>query len=114
MKIIITESQLYNLIPNEIKRRITNDDLIIIDRILRNNLSYFSFSYPFNEYIEMIIRDTLNEFVNEYKLNDINYDLDDWGDKESDVFNLWWGIIPFLEKRYHNELLGYYMKHMDN
>jgi hypothetical protein len=112
MKIIITESQLYNLIPNEIRRRITDKDLKKIDSILQNNIPYYQGSNV-DEFIDQAITDTMHEFVNEYKFDDIDYDSDNWGDQESDVFNLWWKLIPFLKKRYYGELAIYYQNKKD-
>jgi hypothetical protein len=113
MKIIITETQLYNLVPPAVRRRITDKDLKKIDSILQNNIPYYQGSNV-DEFIDQAITDTMHEFVSEYKLDDeVNYDLDDWGDKESSVFNLWWQLIPFLKKRYYGELAIYYQNKKD-
>jgi hypothetical protein len=110
MKIIITESQLYNLIPNELKRRLTDDDFKIIDDILWSDIENYH-APNLNEFIYFVISDTLSRFVNEYKFDDIDYDSDNWVDDESYRFNLWWKLIPFLKMKYHNKLAAYYSKH---
>jgi hypothetical protein len=112
MKIIITESQLYNLIPNEIRRRITDKDLKKIDNILQNNIPYYQGSNV-DEFIDQAITDTMHEFVNDYKLDTIDYNSDNWGDDSDDVFNLWGQLIPFLKKRYYGELAIYYQNKKD-
>jgi hypothetical protein len=112
MKIIITESQLYNIVPNEIRRRVTDKDLKKIDSILQINIRYYQASNV-HEFIDLAITDTMNEFVNEYKLDEVNYDLDNWEDQESNIFKLWWKLIPFLKKRYYGELAIYHQNKTD-
>jgi hypothetical protein len=110
MKIIITESQFYNLIPNELKRRLIDDDFKIIDDILWSDIETYH-APTLDGFINFVITDTITRFVNDYKLDTIDYNSDNWGDDSDDVFNLWWKLNPFLKMKYHNKLADYYSKH---
>jgi hypothetical protein len=110
MKIIITEEQFYNLIPPSVKRRMTNKDFEILDGIIDNNKLYF-ITQSFGEYLDGTLRDSLNEFIREYKVEEIdpNLDNDDWDNEEDIIYNIFWQLIPFLKKKYHDVFYDYYM-----
>jgi hypothetical protein len=110
MKIIITEEQLYNLIPPSVRRRMTDKDFEILDGIIDNNKRYF-ITQSFGEYLDGNLRDSLNEFIREYKVEEIdpNLDNDDWDNEEDIIYNIFWQLIPFLKKKYHDVFYDYYM-----
>jgi len=112
MKIIITEEQLHNLIPPSVKRRMTERDFDILDDVIHNNKRYYV-AQDFNRYLEGNLRDSLNEFIREYKLEEINQDLDnvDWDNEEYIIFKIFWQLIPFLKKKYHDLLYDYHMEY---
>jgi hypothetical protein len=112
MKIIITEEQLHNLIPPSVKRRMTNKDFEILDGIIDNNKLYF-ITQSFGEYLDGTLRDSLNEFIREYKVEEIdpNLDNDDWDNEEDIIYNIFWQLIPFLKKKYHDVFYDYYMEY---
>jgi len=110
MKIITTEEQFYNLIPPSVKRRMTNKDFEILDGIIDNNKRYFIVR-SFGEYLDGNLRDSLNEFIREYKVEELdpNLDNDDWDNEEDIIYKIFWQLIPFLKKKYHDVLYDYYM-----
>jgi len=104
MKIIITESQLYNLIPNELKRRMSPDDFEDLDKIIKHNMNEFIYlNDTFEEYLRWTLGDSLNHFVTEYKSDDIDMGEDDWHDKLNERLRLYWDLIYFLRKKYYEE-----------
>lgn len=118
MKIIITESQLYNLIPQSLRRRMKDVDFDRIDDIIESNLPFFiSHSENIYDFTDDIIRDSLHEFVMEYKLDEyVVYNREDneeryYEEEENKVFEIFQGLIPFLKMKYKDELFDYYTKH---
>jgi hypothetical protein len=111
MKIIITEEQFYNLIPQSIRRRMSIKDFEILDDIIHTNKKY-DLNNPFDKYLDINLRDSLNEFITEYKVGklDPNLDDNDWEREESLMYKIFWQLIPFVKKKYHNELYEYYME----
>jgi hypothetical protein len=109
MKIIITESQLYNLVPNELKRRMSLDDFGVLDDIIHKNKRYFV-AQPFDRYLDGNLHDSLYEFVREYKVEEIepNLDNDDWDNEEDIIYKIFWQLIPFLKKKYYDVLYDYH------
>ncbi len=112
MKIIITEEQFYNLIPNSVKRRMTNNDFDILDNIIHTNKKY-DLMNSFDEYLDINLRDSLNEFITEYKVGklDPNLDDNDWEREESLIHKIFWQLIPFLKKKYYKELYDYHTEY---
>jgi len=110
MKIIITEEQLYNLIPPSVKRRMTERDFDILDDVIRNNKRYYV-GQDFDKYLEGNLQDSLNEFIHDYKIEEINqdFDNDDWDNEENIISKIFWQLIPFLKKKYHDVLYDYHM-----
>ena len=118
MKIIITESQFNNLIPHSLRRRLGEMDLDRIDDIIDSNLRFWiGAAKDTDEFVREIIKDSLNEFVTEYKLDEyVNYDREDdeeeyYEEKENKIYQIFWELIPFLEMTYRNQLSDYYKKH---
>jgi hypothetical protein len=112
MKIIITEEQLYNLIPPSVKRRMTERDFGILYDIIDNNRRFYV-AQDFDRYLDGNLRDSLNEFIHDYKVEEIdpNLDNDDWDDEENIKYKIFWQLIPFLKKKYHDELYDYHMEY---
>jgi len=112
MKIIITEEQLHNLIPPSVKRRMTDKDFEILDGIIDNNKRYFIVQ-SFGEYLDGNLRDSLNEFIREYKVEEIepNLDNDHWDNEEDIIYNIFWQLIPFLKKKYYDVFYDYYIEY---
>ena len=112
MKIIITEEQFYNLIPNSVKRRMTNKDFQILYDIIDNNRRYYV-AQDFDRYLEGNLQDSLNEFIREYKVEEIDPNLnnDAWDDEENIRYKIFWQLIPFLKKKYYNELYDYHTEY---
>jgi hypothetical protein len=112
MKIIITEEQFYNLIPPAVKRRMTDKDFDILDDVIRNNKRYYV-AQDFDRYLEGNLHDSLNEFVHDYKLEEINryLDYDDLDDEENIKYKIFLQLIPFLKKKYHDVLYDYHMEY---
>ena len=90
----------------------TNKDFEILDGIIDNNKLYF-ITQSFGEYLDGTLRDSLNEFIREYKVEEIdpNLDNDDWDNEEDIIYNIFWQLIPFLEKKYHDLLYDYHMEY---
>jgi len=111
MKFIITKEEI-DLIPPVVRRRMTERDFDILDDVIRNNKRYYV-AQDFNRYLEGNLRDSLNEFIHDYKLEEINQDLDydDLDDEENIKYKIFWQLIPFLEKKYHDLLYDYHMEY---
>ncbi len=110
MKIIITESQ-YNTLSNFIKRRITSDDFEYFDRELVYHIDDASWVPNFNKFSYDVISNLVNEFVFDKKHDELpeappDVDLAVFGmsPEVTKVFDLYFDIIPFLEKKYKNRL----------
>jgi hypothetical protein len=111
MKFIITKEEI-DLIPPVVRRRMTERDFDILDAVIHNNKRYYV-AQDFNRYLEGNLRDSLNEFIHDYKLEEINQDLDydDLDDEENIKYKIFWQLIPFLEKKYHDLLYDYHMEY---
>ena len=121
MKIIITESQskvLFSGIPIHLKRRLTTEDLEWIERKINSNINDMKmiqrnkpYYDNFESYSYGIIADTLHEFVLERKDDEIETEMDPqyglvYNDESRDrVFDMYWQLIPHLEKIYHSTIL---------
>jgi hypothetical protein len=111
MKFIITKEEI-DLIPPVVRRRMTERDFDILDDVIRNNKRYYV-AQDFNRYLEGNLRDSLNEFIHDYKIEEINryLDYDDLDDEENIKYKIFWQLIPFLEKKYHDLLYDYHMEY---
>jgi len=109
MKIIITESQFYDLIPPAVRRRMSSKDFEILDDIIHKDKRYFV-AQPFDIYLDGNLHDSLNEFIREYKVEEIepNLDNDDWEREENIIYKIFWLLIPFLKKKYYDVLYDYH------
>jgi len=110
MKIIITESQ-YNILSNSLKRRLTSDDFKYFDTNLVYHIDDIRWVPDFNKFSYDVISDLVNEFVFANKYDELpeapaHVDLDVFSTSPeiTKVFDLYFEIIPFLEKRYKNRL----------
>jgi len=109
MKIIITESQFYDLIPQNIKRRLSPGDLESLDNIIKRNMTgHHYLSDSFFGYSGWVIGDSLNEFVLENKSDDVDMGPNDWEDDQNKILRIFRPLIPFLEKKYHDEFWEFY------
>jgi len=111
MRIIITESQLYNLLPRSLKRRMSEEDFVNFDNIVQSKKQFGTLRLEFGDYRESVLQDALGDFVNEYKM-DIPYGITDdnrYMDLYDNLFDLYWGLLPYLRKRYQDELYDYYI-----
>lgn len=113
MKIILTESQyekLFNELPTFLKRRITLEDLQYFDEEVKRVTRFTSLSKKFEDYLSMVIGDIIHEFVIEEKYDEIKTERDPvYGrvfnrDSLNQVMDIYWNIIPILEKRYRDYL----------
>lgn len=80
----------------------------IIDDIIQANIDYLSGSKDVETFINLTIREAVNQFVLETKLDDIDYASNDWVHEEETIYSLWGSLIPFLKKKYYGELVTYY------
>lgn len=108
MKITITESQFYNLIPLEVRRRLEGDDMYIIDKTIkllyRVKGNWFH-SENFEDYLNTVVSDSIYYFVRDYK--HLGNDEDNWF-RMNELQQIYRGLIPYLKKKYHNEMKTYY------
>ena len=109
MKIIITESQyerLLELLPNQLLRRFTQEDLDWMDNEVKNYLRYASRRNEFKIYFNDLIHDLINEFVHSRKQNEVETEIDPetgpYYNEESldNVLSLYWDLGPYLKKIY--------------
>jgi hypothetical protein len=109
MKIIITESQ-YNMLSNSIRRRLTPNDFKYFDSNLAYHIDNTNWFADFNEFSYEVIIDLVNEFVFVRKNDELPVPYDDLDipnnipPEVTKVFDLYFEIIPFLEKKYKNRL----------
>ena len=90
----------------------TEKDFGILYDIIDTNKRY-CVALDFDMYLDGNLRDSLNEFIREYKVEEIdpNLDNDDWDNEERIVYKIFWQLIPFLKKKYYNELYDYYVEY---
>lgn len=107
----ITKEQL-DLIPFSVRRRMTNKDFGVLDDIIHNNRRYYV-AQDFDRYLDGNLRDSLNEFIHDYKVEEIdpNLDNDDWDDEENTKYKIFWQLIPFLKKKYYDDLYYYHTEY---
>ena len=122
MKIIISESQFYNLIPSEVKRRLEEVDMENIDKIIKMKYknkdykAYWIYDDNFDGYLNTVISDSLDTFIfNKYSGYEGDWlvyidTMQDWMTIRNDMRKILQGMIPYLKKKYNNELKAYYKK----
>jgi len=116
MKIIITESQYERLLVDlspALKRRLTDEDLNTIERLVLKNIKHCSYPYyadHFDFFVDDIIYQTLHEFVAEYKSDEIDTEYDEeWGevwieDSKEKIFDLYWPLFANIKSLYTDKL----------
>jgi hypothetical protein len=113
MKIIITESQyemLFKELPTSLKRRLTSDDFEYFDNKISKHIYNSPWRPEFDKFSYDVISQLMHEFVVDIKDDEIATDNDpEYGviyndDSLDKVFEMYWELIPFLEKRYKNIL----------
>jgi hypothetical protein len=113
MKIIITESQyemLFKELPNSLKRRLTPDDFKYFDNKISKHIYNSPWRPEFDKFSYDVISQLMHEFVVDIKDDEIATDNDpEYGtiyndDSLDEVFEMYWGLIPFLEKHYKDML----------
>jgi hypothetical protein len=109
MKIIITESQyemLFKELPTSLKRRLTSDDFEYFDNKISKQIYNASWRPEFDKFSYDVISQLMHEFVVDIKDDEIATDNDpEYGtiyndDSLDKVFDMYWELIPFLEKHY--------------
>lgn len=109
MKITITESQFYNLIPLGVRRRLDVGDMDIIEKLIRRLYrakgNWFH-SENFEDYLNTVVSDSIYYFVRDYK--HLGNDEDNWFKDINELERIYGGLIPYLKKKYHNEMKTYY------
>jgi hypothetical protein len=109
MRVIITESQYYSLIPNEIKRRMDPEDFNTLDDIIITKYrgrAYWTYADNFDQYFNNVISDSLDHFVFNFKVEDD----EDWFTKRHVVRRIFNSLVPYLKKRYNREARAYYKR----
>ena len=109
MKILITESQLYNLIPSSVKRRLEVGDLEILDKKINMEIrgkGNIVHSESFEQYFNDSISDSIEYLVHQHK--DWGMDTDDWFTNRTEMEKIFQGLIPYLEKKYRGKAKEYY------
>ena len=111
MKIIITKEEI-DLIPTVVKRRMTERDFGILYDIIDKN-KRFDLYNPFDKYLDITLRDSLGDFIAEYIVVKIDPNLDDdeWTSEENKIYKIFWELMPFLKKKYYDDLYDYYMEY---
>jgi hypothetical protein len=119
MKIIITESQykeLFNDLPNSLKRRMTDEDFKSLDSEL-DHYTGNPEAYPnFEDYLEVVIFDLIHDFVHNTKQDEFDIVLDpEHGevyneDTFSKIMALYGKLTPILSKRYRYKLVQIWSK----
>jgi hypothetical protein len=113
MKIIITESQyemLFKKLPTSLKRRLTSDDFKYFDDKISKHIYNSPWRPEFDKFSYDVISQLMHEFVVDRKDNEIETDNDpEYGviyndDSLDKVFEMYWELIPFLEKHYKDML----------
>ena len=109
MKILITESQLYNLIPPSVKRRLEVGDLEILDKAVNMRIrgkGNIVHSESFEQYFNDAISDSIEYLVYQHK--DWGFDPDGWLKRRTEMLKIFQGLIPYLEKKYRGKAKEYY------
>ena len=102
----LTESKFNSQIPNEVKRRIDEDDLKKIDEIFKRkhkNLVYIYATDSFDSYFEDVILDSIREFLFTYKSSE-------WRTDPELATEQYKGITPYLKNKFYKIANNYYKK----
>jgi hypothetical protein len=111
MKTIITESQydsLFKQLPISLKRRMSSDDLDIIENLI------WKYTYEFDdqtitnpqEFVDIVIADAMRDFIIENKFDEIDNPSDDLHYK---LYDVWCELTPLIKEQYKLELTVYYL-----
>ena len=109
MKIIITENQ-YEMLSNSLRRRLTLDDFEYITNEMPYYIDSIRWTPNFNEFSYNVISELIHEFVYDRKGDEVeiedhpHYGMMHDEDSLNSVFEIYLGLIPFLEKKYKNRL----------
>ena len=97
-------------LPPFLQRRVTLFDLEWIDKNLNSHIAHMPGRIDFDEFCDDVLGDLLHEFLVNIKDDEIDtVDDPDYGliydDKSLDkVAEIYWGLIPYLKKRYEIKL----------
>jgi len=114
MKRLIKEFEhlkgLFSDLPPFLKRRITMEDLEWLDRELVDHIYGMPFRNDFDMFVDDVLGDLLHDFVVNIKDDEIeteedpHYGLIYSEDGFDKVASIYWGLIPYLKKRYEIKL----------
>ena len=87
-----------------------NFDKILKDLIKRGLIKIYLAIDNFEDFKESVLVNTLELFVNEYKM-DIPQEMDDevYMSLYDNLIDLYYGLIPYFEEKYHDELYDYFI-----
>jgi len=101
-------------LSNAIKRRLSNNDLVIIDKIVKSNLTYIVYVPDFDQFCDLFAGDVMHEFIVDHRFDEFKNepDGDYWSnDSIDDVFKRYRPIKDFIIKKYltilREKYLGY-------
>jgi hypothetical protein len=89
----------------------TGRDFEVLDDIIRNNMNFF-IRQGFDGYFKSNLSDSLNEFIDNFKVREISQNLDDteYERQENLAYDIFRQLLPYLEKRYYDLLYDYHTK----
>ena len=114
MKIIITESQYNNLLSPFIRRRIEIKDFYFLEDYItyemERKLHYYGRRNNFEDFLNDVISSALNDFIINYKSDDIPMELDDdeFYEKQEERLDRFWPLFDFLKDKYRNMIYDYF------
>lgn len=101
MKIIITESQYNNLLSPFIRRRLEIKDFDILEDYItyemERKFNYYNRRNDFEDFLNDVISLALNDFIVNYKSDDIPMGLDRF-----------WPLFDFLKDKYRDMVYNYF------
>jgi hypothetical protein len=77
----------------------------LIRRLYRAKGNWFH-SENFEDYLDTVVLDTISYFVRYNKHSD--FDEDNWFSDMAELERIYRGLIPYLKKKYYNEMKTYY------
>lgn len=101
---------LFKELPTSLKRRLTPDDFEYFDNKISKQIYNTSWRPEFDKFSYDVIAQLMHEFVLDRKEDEIETDNDpEYGvmyndDSLDKVFEMYWELIPFLEKHYKDML----------
>lgn len=114
VKRIIQESQYDSLlkrIPISLKRRMSANDLEIINNLIWENV--YEFNDPTitdsEEFVDIIITDAMHDFITKNKFDEIDEFSDDLHNKQNELYDIWWELTPLVKQQYETQLTIYYL-----